>query len=138
MTNVADDLTCLINAIICYIKSFMSIYNRFLFFMRYVLFIQFQSIDVREGMTIIGAQLITPSKYVLQVFYSIYYPMFLTLFLSNYFLSPLIFIHYIISYMHRYIQTHSYICAFFLFSFFILSFHKVFSWNKVLQFQREF
>ena len=105
MTNVAGDSTCLIDAIICYIKSCMSVYNRF-HLLRYVLFIQSQGIDAREGMTIIGAQLITPSKYVSRVFYSA---------LCNYFFSTHFLFKptalsdfYSLCHMHRYTHTHTY------------------------------
>lgn len=116
----------------------MSVYNRFLL-LRYILFIQSQGIDAREGMTIIGAQLITPSKYVPQVFYSTRcnYISFQLASLPNQLLPPdfsFPFIRYII-YMFRYTHTHTYAhsSVFFFFLFIIiiiiiiLSFHKVFS-----------
>lgn len=119
MTNVAGDSTCLIDAIICYIKSCMSVYNRFLL-LRYVLFIQSQGIDAREGMTIIGAQLITPSKYVPRVFYSALCQ--LLLFNSFSFrTSCALSDFYSLYHMHRYTHTHTYAHSSSFLSLFYLS-----------------
>lgn len=98
MTNVADDLTCLINAIICYIKSFMSIYIiDFFFFFFYALRSVYTILEYRckrrnDNNWRLANNTIEICSLGL-LFHTI--QCFLILSLSNYFLPPLIFIHYI-------------------------------------------